>query len=264
MLGEFGVPPDAGIEACGEIEAVAVGSRFGGGAIHVDEIRAGDLGARGFGFAGVGIDLRHLRGAIGRRGRAERDVDHVIVRGRKLGLREIGEQVVVAAVTVRNQDLLTTVATHFVRGFLQEFELQMLAIGDGSGFVAGFENLAEIIFGEDDGVFLSDSVEDGVADVDEICAEGEMGAVLFNDAEGEDADVLGLLEGSDEIWRGEFFPFDGEGISGVERASNENNKPGGSHGENCTWLPHSRLRMSRETSRIYATAFIADLMRLLL
>ena len=221
MFGEFGVPPDAGIDAGGEIEAVAIGSRFGGGAIHVDEIRAGDLGARRFGFAGVGIDLRHLSGAIGRRGRAERNVDDIIVRGGELGLGEIREQVVIAAVTVRDQDFLATVAGHFVGGFLEQFELQMLAIGDGSGFVAGFENLAEIIFGEDDGIFLRDSVEDGVADVDEVGAEGEMGAVLFNDAEGEDADVLGLREGFDEIWGGEFFPFDGEGVSGVERACKE-------------------------------------------
>jgi hypothetical protein len=76
----------------------------------------------------------------------------------------------VAAVAVNDDHLLAAVARHFVGGLLQQGELHFAAVGDGSGFVAGFGNLSEIIFGEDDCVFLFCGVQRGVAHVQQIGA----------------------------------------------------------------------------------------------
>ena len=98
----------------------------------------------------------------------------------------------------------------------------------------GFEDLAEIVFREDDGVLLGGAMEDGVANIDQVRTEGKVGAVLFDDAEGEDADALGLVKGGDEISGGEFLPFHGE-VRGEEMGSEkeEEGEEGGagvSHG----------------------------------
>ena len=76
-------------------------------------------------------------------------------------------------------------------------------------------------------------MEDGVADVDEVGAEGQVGAVFFDDAEGQDADALRFFESLDEIGRGEFFPLGGECVGGLE-CDGEREKGGDSHGVNCT------------------------------
>ena len=70
----------------------------------------------------------------------------------------------------------------------------------------GFEDLAEVVLGEDDGVLLLDSVEDGEAHIEQIGAEGKMRAVLFDDAEGQDTDALRLMDCGDEIRRSQLFP----------------------------------------------------------
>ena len=91
---------------------------------------------------------------------------------------------------IDDEDFFAAVARHFVGGFLEELQLEIAAIGDGAGLVFGFKNLAEIIFGKYDRVFLFGGVQRCVADVEEIGAKGQMWAVLFENAEGEKADAF--------------------------------------------------------------------------
>ncbi len=100
------------------------------------------------------------------------DVDYVIVRLVELGLCEERQQAVVAAMAVDDQDLLAAVARHLVGGFLQERELHRAAVGHGSGLVLSLGDLAEIVFRENDGVFLRfGGMQRGIADVEKIGAE---------------------------------------------------------------------------------------------
>jgi hypothetical protein len=134
-------------------------------------------------------------------GQAE-DVDDVVAGAGHLSLGKEREEAVVAAVAVDDDDLFAAVAGHLGDCLLEESELGGEAVSDGAGLLAGFEDLAEIILGEDDGVFVFDGVEDGEADVEEVSAEGEVGTVLLDNAEGEDACALGLMDGGDEVWGG--------------------------------------------------------------
>ena len=128
----------------------------------------------------------------------------------ELCLREIRQQAVVAAVAVDDQDFLAAVAGHLVGGFLQQGELQVAAVGHGAGLVPRLGDLAEIIFGENDRVFFFGGVQRGVADVEQIGAERQMRAVLFENAEGQQACSLRAMNALAEIGGGEFFPVNGE------------------------------------------------------
>src|ERR1700746_1246378 len=123
------------------------------------------------------------------------NIDNVIVRLVELCLREIGKQAFVAAMAVDDENFSAAVAGHFVGGFLQKIQLNLPTVGDGAGFVLGFEDLPEIIFRENNGEFFFRGVQRGVANVDQIGAEGKMRAVLFQNAEGEDAGALGKFDG---------------------------------------------------------------------
>lgn len=221
VVGIFGIPPDSGVEALGEVLAVAVGAGLFGGLIHFDEVGAGDEGARGFRFAGVAVVGGFLDGAAGGYGGTEVDVDDIVARLGELGLGEVLKKVSVAAVSVGDDDLLAAVAGHFVHRFLEQVELETRAVGDGAGFVFGFEDLAKVVFGEDDGVLLVGGREGGVAYVDEVGTEREVGAVLFNDAEGQDADPLGLANPLEELRSVEFFPANRQGLGREEGSQQE-------------------------------------------
>ena len=101
-------------------------------------------------------------------------------------------------------------------------------VGDGAGLLARFEDLAEVVLGEDDGVLLLHGVRHGEAHVEQVGAERQMRAVLFDDAEGQHADALRLVDGLHEVGSGELFPFGGEARL-----------------RNCT----ARERRSKESSR---------------
>jgi len=72
----------------------------------------------------------------------------------ELRLREEGKQMLVSAVAVDDDDFLAAIARHLIGGFLKEFQLKFHAVRDGARLVLGFKNLAEIIFGKNDGVLL--------------------------------------------------------------------------------------------------------------
>src|SRR5579862_7801095 len=171
MVGESRVPPDAGVNIFGNFLASLVCAGFVGRAVLVNEIGTRNHHLRSFAFAGMHVDLR-LLGGTALLGRAlVENIDDVIVRLVELSLREIGKQAVVAAVSVDDQNFLAAVAGHLVGGFLQQCELQAAAVGHGSRFVTRFGDLAEIIFGEDNSIFLLGGMQRGVADIQQVGAE---------------------------------------------------------------------------------------------
>ena len=191
--------------------AVLVGAGLLASAILVDEIGAGDEHVGGLNFTTVHVEGCLEGGAAGDVfvGQAE-DVDDVVALTGQLGLSEEREQGFVAAMAVDDYNFLAAVTCHFADGFLQERELGGEAVGEGAGLLARFEDLAEVVLREDDGIFLLDRVHHGEAYVEEVSAEGKVRAVLLDDAEGEDADALRLVNCLDEVRGGEFFPFGGE------------------------------------------------------
>ena len=116
---------------------------------------------------------------------------------------------------VDDENFLAAVARHLVGGFLQQRQLQVAAVGDGSGLVARFGNLAEIIFGEDDGVFFLGGVQRGVTHIEQIGAQGQVRPVFFQNAEGQQASSLRTMNALAEVGGGQFFPVDGELDGGV-------------------------------------------------
>ena len=122
----------------------------------------------------------------------------------------IRDRVLIAAVAVDDDHFLAAVARHLVGSFLQQGELHLAAVRDCSRLVAGFGNLSEVIFREDNGVFLLGGVQRGVTHVKEIGAEREVRPVFLQDAEGEQASALRTVNTFAEIGGSEFFPVDGE------------------------------------------------------
>src|SRR5207253_2154785 len=107
---------------------------------------------------------------------------------------------------VHDDYLLAAVTRHLIGSFLQQFELQMGAVGNSPWLVLRFEDLSEIVFGKHDGIFLLSSVQCGVADVEQVGAERQVCAVLFQDAKRQDASASGLVDGLHEIGASELFP----------------------------------------------------------
>src|SRR6266851_2846039 len=128
----------------------------------------------------------------------------------ELRLGKEWQQAVIASVAIHYDDLLAAVARHFIRSLFEKRELHFAAVGHGSGLVLGFGNLSEIIFRENDCVLLFGSVQRGVAHVQQIGSERQMRAMLFKDAEWQQAGSLRSLNALAKIGSGEFFPMDGE------------------------------------------------------
>src|SRR5260370_14958408 len=119
VVGKAGVPPDAGVYIFGQGQAFLVGAGFGGGAFDVNEVGPRDHSVRGFVFTRVIIDARRFFGRAARMASlAVKTVDHIVVRTIKLRLRKEGQQMLIPAVAVDDDNLLTTVARHFIGRFL--------------------------------------------------------------------------------------------------------------------------------------------------
>jgi hypothetical protein len=83
--------------------------------------------------------------------------------------------------------------------------------------VAGFGNLAEIVFGKDDGVFLLCSVQRRVAHVQQIGTKRQMRSVLLEDSERQQACALCAMNAFAEVAGGELFPVnDGDELACAE------------------------------------------------
>jgi len=96
--------------------------------------------------------------------------------------------------------------------------------------MAGFEDLAEIVFGKDHCVFLFGAFQGGPSNVQKIGADGQMRPMLFQDANGKHTGILRLLNGSDEIAGGQLVPSDRQRLRG-EGQGKKNEKKTGGHDE---------------------------------
>jgi hypothetical protein len=76
--------------------------------------------------------------------------------------------------------------------------------------VFGLSDLAKIVFGKNDNVFLLGGVQRGVADVQQICPQRQVRPVLFEDSERKQAGSLRAADAFTEVGGGEFFPMDRE------------------------------------------------------
>jgi hypothetical protein len=110
-------------------------------------------------------------------------------------------------VAIDDYDLLASVAGHLAYGFLQQGELRGEAVGKRAGLLARFEDLPEVVFGEDHGVLLLHRVHHGETHIEKISAEGQMRSMLFHDAERQHANTLRLMDSLHEIGSRELLPF---------------------------------------------------------
>ena len=75
--------------------------------------------------------------------------------------------------------------------------------------MARFGDLAEIIFGEDDCVFLVGGVQRGVTHIEQIGAERQVRTVLLQDSEREQTRSLGAANPFAKVGGSQFFPVHG-------------------------------------------------------
>lgn len=98
-------------------------------------------------------------------------VDDVVALRFQLNADEVLKQSIVTAVAVRDHDFLAAVARHLVNSFLEHLKLKLGTVRDRSGLMLCFKDLAEVVFGKDERIFLLHGLKDGVADVDQVRAK---------------------------------------------------------------------------------------------
>src|ERR1700693_454297 len=128
----------------------------------------------------------------------------------QLTLREKRQQMLVAAMAIDDDDLLTAIARHLVRGLLQERQLQLRAVGNRPGFVLRLKYLPKEILRKDYGIFLLGSLDRRITYIQQIRTERKVGSMLFQNAERQQTSTLRLLDGIAEIARGQFLPVHGQ------------------------------------------------------
>src|SRR5439155_4423861 len=115
-----------------------------------------------------------------------------------------------------------------------KLQLQYPAVGNRAWLMFRFENLPEVVLGKDDRVFLLGGIEGGVAHVEQIVAQGQMRAVLLQNAEWEQARALRPGDAVAELGRRQLLPMhrqfvlrrrlrphdrDTEGVDGNQKGS---------------------------------------------
>src|SRR5207244_11791113 len=83
----------------------------------------------------------------------------------------------------------------------------MHGVCHGSRLVLGLENLAEVVLGKDHGVLLIDSVQRGIAHIEQISSERQVRAMFLQNAKGQQACALGLLNSATKVRGSQFFPM---------------------------------------------------------
>src|SRR5712692_8182500 len=147
------------------------------------------------------------------------------MRAIELRLGEKGKQVLVSPMAVDDNDFLAAIARHFIGGFLEQFELEFHTVRDGSRFMLGFENLAEVVLRKNEGVLLLRCLQRRVAHVQKIRAKRQMRSVFFQDAERQQTRAFGKLNGIAKLRGSQLFPFHGKfGLSVDRTSSNERYK----------------------------------------
>ena len=90
------------------------------------------------------------------------------------------------------ENFFAAVTRHFVGGFLQQFQLHLGAIRQGSGLVLRFENLAVEVGRKNNGIFFVGRVFRDVAHIDQVRSQRQLRAMFFNNAKGQQAGALAL------------------------------------------------------------------------
>src|SRR5882724_3826306 len=115
--------------------------------------------------------------------------------------------------TVDDDDFLAPVAGHLVRGFLQEFKLQMQAVSDGSRLVPSLKDLRCEVLRKDDGEFLLGRMQRSIPNVQQVVAQGQMQSVFLQNPYWQKACVLGLTNGLHKVRRSQLLPLHGRRLS---------------------------------------------------
>src|SRR5256885_1097141 len=85
---------------------------------------------------------------------ASEHVDDIIMWAIELALGKIRNQVLISSVAIDDDNLLASIASHLIRGFLKQAKLQLHAVGHRAGLVLRLENLPEVIFRKNHSVLL--------------------------------------------------------------------------------------------------------------
>src|SRR5579864_1920230 len=105
-----------------------------------------DHHGRSFRFPGMHVHGCFLRRPTRWRLDEAENIDNIVVLFLELALSEVWQQALIPALSVYDDDFLAPIARHFIGGLLQQFQLQVAAVSDGTGLMSRLENLTKIIF----------------------------------------------------------------------------------------------------------------------
>src|SRR6266567_5505361 len=83
----------------------------------------------------------------------------------------------------------------------------MRAVRHGSRLVFGLENLAEVVLRKYHRVLLIGRMQSRIAHIEQISAQGQVRAMFLQNAKGQQACALRLLNGAAEVRGSQFFPM---------------------------------------------------------
>src|SRR5258708_25147494 len=117
---------------------------------------------------------------------------------------------VVPAMPIHDENFLASIAGHLIGCLLEQFQLQLGAVSDGSGLVLRFKDLTEIVLGKNNRILLLDAVLDGIKYIDEIVAKRQVWPMFLDDPERQYACALRFLKALLEFSGGHLLPLPGE------------------------------------------------------
>src|SRR5437667_4802893 len=98
----------------------------------------------------------------------------------------------------------------------------MRAVCHGSGLVLGLENLAEVVLRKYHRVLLIGRMQSRIAYIEQIGSQGQVRSMFLQNAKGQQACSLGLLNGAAEVRGSQFFPMGREfGLRPQQRRTQE-------------------------------------------
>src|SRR5205814_9985211 len=86
----------------------------------------------------------------------------------------------------------------------------MRAVCHGSGLVLGLENLAEVVLRQYHRVLLIGRMQSRIAYIEQIGSQGQVRSMFLQNAKGQQACALGLLNSATKVRGSQFFPMGGE------------------------------------------------------
>src|SRR5260370_36612677 len=110
------------------------------------------------------------------------------------------------AMPIHDETFLASIARHLIGCLLQQFQLQLGTVSDGSGLVFGFKDLTEIVLGKNNRILLLDAVLDGITYIDEIVAKRQVWPMFLDDPERQYACALRFLKALLKFSGGHLLP----------------------------------------------------------